>query len=105
MAAHAVLKHDKFMNKTMVVPSEYVAGLDYPVNIPGQGELTLREAIMSIRSSSDPTRNLFAAVDESYNQQQVNFAYKTALDEEARPMVVGLPLYLEYVLGPRIWNW
>jgi hypothetical protein len=59
-------------------------------------QITLRQAIMAIKSKETKNTPLFSSVDISYNSEDFVFAYHQSLAGEARAMVDYLFPYLEY---------
>jgi hypothetical protein len=91
------------MNSTTMTSCHTIIELDH-FN-PDVG-MTLRQAIMSIFSSSGNNCTLFVAVDLSYYGDCVNFAYCEDLENEAITMISALPLFPYASLGRQfIWNW
>ena len=61
MAIKAQNKHEAFLAKTATGIGHSIVGLDYFLD---EYQVTLREAIMAIRSAKEPDSNLFVAVDD-----------------------------------------
>ena len=102
MAAKAQSKHETFIKKTSTGVGYNIIGLDYYIE---DYQVTLRQAIMSIRSASEPDFNLFTAVDDMNYSNNVTFAFRKTLESEALAAIPGLPLILEGHYGPKIWTW
>ena len=100
IAKKAASKHDEFMDKTEITDYESIIGLDYPLKIG----ITCREALMSIRSTTEKDKNLFVAVDEMWGGV-VRIAYKSKFEEEARSLISVLPIYLDFMIGRQVWIW
>jgi hypothetical protein len=100
---NSLKKHVKFMNSTTMTSCHTIIELDH---FNADVGMTLRQAIMSIFSSSGNNCTLFVAVDLSYYGDCVNFAYREDLENEAITMISALPLFLYASLGRQsIWNW
>ena len=102
MAAKAQSKHETFIKKTSTGVGYNIIGLDYYIE---DYQVTLRQAIMSIRSAREPDFNLFTAVDDMNYSNNVTFAFRKTLESEALAAIPGLPLILEGHYGPKIWTW
>jgi hypothetical protein len=98
----SVSKQKHFLAKTQTATSYTIIGLDYVQ--PNLGR-SLREIIMSIRSNTDPEKNLFLNVDEHMYTSTVTFLFHEDFTQEAMTAIPALPVILEAKLGPRIWNW
>jgi hypothetical protein len=68
-------------------------------------DMTLRQALMQMRSKAFPGRNLFLAVDTSWNTKLVSFLFKKDLAGEVNVTLPALPLVLQAKLGAKVWNW
>ena len=88
MAAKAQSKHENFVNKTSTAIGYTIIGLDYYIE---DYEVTLRQAIMSIRSTTEPKYNLFTAVDDMSYSNKVVFAFRKSFEAEAAAAIPGLP--------------
>ena len=89
MAAKAQSKHKTFIKKTSTGVGYNIIGLDYYIE---DYQVTLRQAIMSIRLASEPNYNLFTAVDDMNYSNNVTFAFRKSLESEALAAIPGLPL-------------
>jgi hypothetical protein len=70
--------------------------------------MTLRQALMQMRSKAFPARNLFLAVDTSWRKTStpfVTFLFKKDLAAKVNSMLPALPLVLQAKFGAEIWNW
>ena len=96
-------KQVTFLSKTRTAKNINILGLDYKIAELG---CTLREAIMSLRASTNQERALFAAVEMEKNSNTVTFVYHSDVTEDAMGAIPALPLILEaQLLSPRVWGW
>ena len=95
-------KHEAFLSRTSTAVGYTILGLDFYLE---EYQVTLREAIMSIRSTKEPEYTLFTAVDDQQYSNKVVFAFRKTLEPEALAAIPGLPLILEGHFGPRVWTW
>jgi hypothetical protein len=95
-------KQKRFNDRTSTARNFTIIGLDY--ECPDLG-VTLREVLMGLRSSSQPERNLFVAVDQMTNYSSVVMAFHEDLEQEATTVIPALPIILEAKLGPSAWTW
>ena len=102
MAAKAQSKHENFLKKTSTAVGYTIIGLDYYIE---DYQVTLRQAIMSIRSTTEPDYNLFTAVDDMSYSNRVVFAFRKSFEAEAAAAIPGLPLILEGYYGHKVWTW
>jgi hypothetical protein len=82
--------------------SYIISDLDYYDTTIGK---TLRQALMQMRSKRSPDRNLFVAVDTSWNGTFVSFLFKKDLEAEVNGILPALPLVLQHKIGAQVWNW
>jgi hypothetical protein len=82
--------------------SYIISDLDYYDTTIGK---TLRQALMQMRSKRSPDRNLFVAVDTSWNGSFVSFLFKKDLEAEVNGTLPALPLVLQHKMGAQVWNW
>ncbi len=82
--------------------SYIISDLDYYESTIGK---TLRQALMQMRSKRSPDRNLFVAVDTSWNGSFVSFLFKKDLEAEVNGILPALPLVLQHKMGANVWNW
>ncbi len=82
--------------------SYIISDLDYHDGTIGK---TLRQALMQMRSKRSPDRNLFVAVDTSWNGSFVSFLFKKDLEAEVNGILPALPLVLQHKMGANVWNW
>ena len=103
-AQRSLLAHDAFMNQTNIGFAPYVWGLDH---YDDHLQMTGRQAVMGLRSASDPSKNLFVAAEEAYDggDYGCKVVYHNKFRAEANTVLSSLALILEQQLGPRIWNW
>jgi hypothetical protein len=66
---------------------------------------TLRQASMQMRSKQSPDRNLFVAIETSWNGTFVSFLFKMDLEAEVNGILPSLPLVLQHKMGVQVWNW
>jgi hypothetical protein len=99
---NSVRKQRLFATSVSSAISYIISDLDF---YESHAEKTLRQALMQMRSKTFPTRNLFLAVDTSWNGTFVSFLFKKDLEKEVNAMLPALPLVLQAKLGPRVWNW
>jgi hypothetical protein len=95
-------KQQRFNDKTQTARNFTIIGLDY---MCPDLDVTLREVIMGLRSSSEPDRNLFVAVDQMSNYTSVILAFHEDFEQEALTAIPALPIILEAKLGPHVWQW
>lgn len=95
-------KQKRFNDKTRTARNFTIIGLDYMS--PDLG-VTLREVIMGLRSSSQPERNLFVAVDQMSNYASVILAFHEDLEQEALTAIPALPIILQAKFGSHVWTW
>ncbi len=93
-------KQKRFLQQTTFTSASGILGLDYV--IPSL-RVSLRQAIMAIRSKKEPEKNVFVSVD-SWGDQ-VRFAFNTNIADEAERLIPALPIFLEATLGPAVWTW
>jgi hypothetical protein len=82
--------------------SYIISDLDYYDTTIGK---TLRQALMQMRSKRSPDRNLFVAVDTSWNGSFVSFLFKKDVEVEVNGILPALPLVLQHKMGAQVWNW
>ena len=97
-----VTKQEVFLSTSTVSRNFSIAGLDY---YSRRLKMTLRQAVMGIRSVKDPKRNLFLNVDKQVTKSAVMFAYHNDLASEASAIVTALPVLLETTFDHNIWTW
>jgi hypothetical protein len=95
-------KQLRFNAKTQTARNFTIIGLDY---MCPDLDVTLREVIMGLRSSSELDRNLFVAVDQMSNYTSVILAFHEDFEQEALTAILALPIILEAKLGPHVWRW
>ena len=66
---------------------------------------TLREAVMGLRSSTQPEKNLFVSVEVGIRSSAVTFVFHKSMEDEAMGVIPTLPLVMEELIGPRAWSW
>ncbi len=93
-------KQKRFLQQTTFTATNGILGLDYV--IPSL-HVSLRQALMSIRSKEDPDKNVFVSVDGWGDQ--VRFAFNMNIADEAERLIPALPIFLEATLGPAVWTW
>ena len=98
MAAKAQSKHENFVNKTSTAIGYTIIGLDYYIE---DYKVTLRQAIMSIRSTTEPEYNLFTAVDDMSYSNKVVFAFRKSFEAEAAAAIPGLPLIFKVTMASK----
>ena len=98
----SIQKQKKFHASVETTKNYTILGLDY--FDPKIGK-TLRQILMGIRSTTQPDRNLFLAVDAFHTGETITFLFKNDLAHEANTLIPALPLFLEFKFGERIWNW
>jgi hypothetical protein len=98
----SVRKQRLFVANVSSSVSYIISDLDYYEATTGN---TLRQALMQMRSKAFPSRNLFLAVDTSWNTKFVSFLFKKDLAGEVNAMLPALPLVLQAKLGSEVWNW
>jgi hypothetical protein len=98
----SVTKQRLFTNLVSSDVSHIISNLDYRDKTIG---MTLREALMQMRSKKSPARNLFLAVDMSWNESFVSFLFMKEHTAEVSAMLPALPLFFEHKLGATAWNW
>ena len=99
----SIQKQTKFLASVETTKNYTICGLDY---YDEKLKQTLRQALMGIRSTSQPDRNLFLAVDTFMQGETVVFLFKKDLAHEANTLIPALPLLLEVTLdSTRVWNW
>ena len=102
MEAKAQSKHENFIKKTSKAIGYTIIGLNYYIE---DYQVTLRQAIMSIRSTIKPEYNLFTAVDDMTYSNKVVFAFRKTFEAEAAAAIPGLPLILQGYYGLKVWTW
>jgi hypothetical protein len=95
-------KQKRFNDRTSTARNFTIIGLDY--ECPDLG-VTLREVLMGLRSSSQPDKNLFVAVDQMTNYSSVVMAFHEDLEQEATTVIPALPIIIEAKFGPSAWTW
>ena len=100
--ALSVKKQRRFNESVSSCISYTISDLDFYDDDLGK---TLRQVLMQMRSKKHPERNLFLAIDTSWNGAFVTFLYKKDLEREANSIIPALPLVLQAKLGARVWNW
>jgi hypothetical protein len=99
---NSVKKQRLFTTNVSSAISYIISDLDYFESTAGT---TLRQALMQMRSKKSPERNLFLAVDTSWNGAFVSFLFKKDLDAEVNAILPALPLVLQHKMGASVWNW
>ncbi len=100
LTARMKSKQKKFLQQTTFTTAHGILGLDYV--IPSL-HISLRQALMAIRSKENPEKNIFISVDGWGDQ--VRFAFNMAIADEADRLIPALPIFLEATLGPAVWTW
>jgi hypothetical protein len=98
----SVKKQRLFATSVSSAISYIISDLDFYESHAGK---TLRQALMQMRSKASPARNLFLAVDTSWNGTFVSFLFKKDLEGEVNAMLPALPLVLQAKLGTHVWTW
>mgnify|MGYP000662507752 CR=1 FL=1 len=98
----SVRKQRLFVANVASSVSYIISDLDY---YEAQSNMTLRQALMQMRSKAFPARNLFLAIDTSWNSKFVSFLFKKDLAGEVNAILPALPLVLQAKLGAEVWNW
>jgi hypothetical protein len=88
MAKRARTKQKQFTSKTMISTSHTILGLNYIVK---SLQTSLWEAILAIRSRTDPSRNLFVMVEEDHGSSNVKFLYHQTM---AGKVMTAIPALL-----------
>ena len=99
----------------VIIPTHNIVALDRATKVikeASEGEdegkinhITLREAIMGLKSTEDNNMNLFRSVDQNTEIGRVVFVVNQKVETEAREVITVLPLILEKKYGGRIWTW
>ncbi len=98
-----VQKQRLFNTEVASATVDTILNLDYCNRNCG---LTLRQALMQMRSKRHPSRNLFLAIDITpWDDKKVGFLFKKELAAEAKAMLSSLPLVLQFKLGNSVWDW
>ena len=85
----------------MTLPTHYIQSLD--LFLPSAG-VTLRQAIMGIKTSAENPTSLFISTDTD-SWGRVIFTFHKSQDTEAANIVPVLPIYLTHHYGNRAWAW
>jgi hypothetical protein len=99
---NSVKKQRLFTTHVSIAISYIISDLNYFDSTAGT---TLRQALMQMRSKKSPERNLFLAVDTSWNGAFVSFLFKKDLDAKVNAILPALPLVLQHKMGASIWDW
>jgi hypothetical protein len=94
-------KQKSFIKNIRTHKSNTIQGLDYYIE---EYEVTLRQVIMGIRTSTDQDKAVFISVEDAGGTSAVFTFHKNNADE-ARQLVTSLPIVLEMKYGARIWTW
>jgi hypothetical protein len=94
-------KQKSFMKNIKTHKSNTIQGLDYYIE---EIELTLRQVIMGIRTTTEEDKSVFISVEAAGGTSAV-FTFHKNNSDEARQLVTALPIVLEMKYGPRIWTW
>ena len=92
-----------FLSKMSIVPSYHIAALDIGLGICHN--ISLRQAIMAMKSFEFPEMNLFRSVDQNVYEGRVYFVVHKKLLSEANEVVPIIAKIMEIKYGPRVWNW
>ena len=95
-------KYEAFLSRTSTAVGYMIFGLDFYLK---EYQVTLCEAITSIRSTKEPDCTLFTAIDDQQYSNKVVYVFQKTLKPETLATIPGLPLILEGHYGPRIWTW
>jgi hypothetical protein len=94
-----------FLSRNVVTIIHGVSDLDLPQKIrTNEDKVTLKQAIVCIKSITDLETPLFIGVDMKWNGDIVATS-DVSLATEAQMIIAHLPLYLEHALGNKIWKW
>ena len=94
-----------------IIPTYTIAGIDLETKVTTwenpeeKTSMTLRQAVMGLKSIEQPDRNLFRAVDQNSREGRVYFLVNEKMELEATSIVTVLPLIFQEKYGPRIWTW
>jgi hypothetical protein len=94
-------KQKSFIKNIKTHKSNTIQGLDYYIE---EYEVTLRQVIMGIITSTDEEKSVFISVEDASGTSAV-FTFHKNNSDEARQLVSALPIVLEMKYGPRIWTW
>ena len=94
-------KQTVFQNSIMTLPNHYIQSLD--LFLPSAG-VSLRQAIMGIKTSSKQSQSLFISAD-SDSWGRTIFSFHKKNETEAINIVPVLPIYLAHHYGARSWSW
>ena len=104
-------RQQKWLEKMNIIPTYTIAGIDLETKVTTQERpeektsMTLRQAVMGLKSIKQTDRNLFRAVDQNSREGRVYFLVNEKMESEARSIVMVLPLIFQEKYGPRIWTW
>lgn len=106
MAIRARAKQKKFTQKTGIMSSEEIMGLDFVIS-EIRGGVSCREALMALRSRRNPDMNLFLMVEEDWDSPgTVRFLHHASVEDECMEVIPALGLVLEKELSTsRVWKW
>jgi hypothetical protein len=102
MAKRAKNKQKLFIEKSTTLSAYSIIGLDY---VLPEAKCTLRQALMTMRSVTNPEVNLFIGAEETTYTSNVILVFKNEFAQEAAMAVPGLPLIMAHHFGPRAWTW
>jgi hypothetical protein len=94
-------KQKSFLKNIRTHKSNTIQGLDYYIE---EYDVTLRQVIMGIRTSTDIDKAVFISVEDAGGTSAIFTFHKNNADE-ARQLVTSLPIVLEMKYGARIWTW
>ena len=98
-----------FLDRMVIILAYYMATLDevVPTKSPlgVTSRISLRQAVMALKSNELPELNLFHSVDHNAFIGRVFFVCHSKLELEAQAVVPSFALIMETKFGPRVWRW
>ena len=91
-----------FLSKIQIVPSYHICALDSGLEV--HNNISLRQAIMAMKSTKFPDVNLFRSVNQKVYEGRVYFVVHEKFLAEANEVVPILARIMEIKYGPCIWN-
>ena len=95
-------KQKSFLKNIRTHKSNTIQGLDYYIE---EYEVTLRQVIMGIRTSTDIDKAVFISVEDAGGTSAIFTFHKNNADEARQLVMWSLPIVLEMKYGARIWTW
>ena len=86
----AKIHHKKWLDKLTHIDLDMVEELYMPIMTPVEGEITLHQVLISIRSKTNYACNIFQAVNQNATTGFITAICHSAYEEEANKLMMNL---------------